>query len=60
MFQPAEHWTQWIAQKSRKSHFRNTVNRSSYSPKTNTAVIAEYEESLKKQAEVPVEPTPAD
>ena len=32
----AAHWTQWIAQKSRKNSFKDRTNRSSYEPKNNT------------------------
>ena len=31
-----EHWTQWLARKSYKSSFKDRMNRSSYSPKSNT------------------------
>lgn len=62
----AEHWTQWIAQKSRRSHFRDRASRSSYQPTNNTAANAarleelypKPEEISPKMPEVPVEPTP--
>ncbi len=44
----AEHWTQWIARKCHRTHFRDRVSRSSYQPRTNTDVL--YDGSVEARA----------
>ena len=51
----------WIAMKSRRSHFRDRASCSSYQPTNNTAANAARLEELSPKPvdpEVPVEPTP--
>jgi len=50
--EPQEHWTTWLARKTHRTHFRDRVNKSSYQPKTNTAVLLEYEGGLGEALEL--------